>query len=61
MPTVSIIIPTYNRPRELAEALEALTRQHYQDFDVIVLNNNGDDVSAVTSAYQDRLHICRVT
>ncbi|HAZ39358.1 MAG TPA: glycosyltransferase family 2 protein, partial [Exiguobacterium sp.] len=31
MPTVSIIIPTYNRPRELAEALEALTRQHYQD------------------------------
>lgn len=60
MPTVSIIIPTYNRPRELAEALEALTRQHYQDFEVIVLNNNGDDVSAVTTAYQDRLQLTYV-
>ncbi|WP_214768784.1 MULTISPECIES: glycosyltransferase family 2 protein [unclassified Exiguobacterium] len=60
MPMVSVIIPTYNRPRELSEALEALTRQYYQDFEVILLNNNGDSIIPVVRAFEDRLTLIHV-
>ncbi len=46
-PTVSVIIPTYNRPARLRECLQAITRQTYTDFEIIVVNDGGasfDDV-----------------
>lgn len=60
MPMVSVIIPTYNRLRELSEALEALTRQQFKDFEVIILNNNGDSIASVVAAFQDRLTLTHV-
>ncbi len=39
MPTVSIIIPTYNRAKYLALTLESITQQTYQDFEVIVVDD----------------------
>lgn len=41
----SIIIPVYNRPSELEELLESLTRQTYRHFEVIVI----EDGSSITS------------
>jgi glycosyltransferase involved in cell wall biosynthesis len=35
----TIIIPVYNRPEELDELLESLTRQNYTDFEVIVVED----------------------
>jgi glycosyltransferase involved in cell wall biosynthesis len=35
----SIIIPVYNRPDEIDELLESLTRQSYKDFEVIVVED----------------------
>lgn len=42
-PTVSIIIPTYNRKLHLARALKSITQQTYQDYEVIVVENGSTD------------------
>jgi glycosyltransferase involved in cell wall biosynthesis len=57
-PTYSVIIPVYNRPQELAELLESLTRQTLQDFEVVLV----EDGSMITSEkvfeqYSSRLSI----
>ncbi len=46
-PLVSIVVPTYNRPKELARALESIEKQTYQNYEVIVVNDAGVDVMAV--------------
>lgn len=38
---VSVIIPTYNRPEYLCQALESLARQTYKSFNVTVVNDGG--------------------
>jgi glycosyltransferase involved in cell wall biosynthesis len=44
-PRYSVIIPVYNRPQEVSELLESLTRQTYKDFEVILV----EDGSTITS------------
>jgi|GEM_PF-1109319 glycosyltransferase involved in cell wall biosynthesis/polysaccharide pyruvyl transferase WcaK-like protein len=46
-PLVSVIVPTYNRPDMLKEALTSVLSQTYQNFEVIVVNDAGDDVKDV--------------
>ncbi len=53
MTTVSIITPTYNRPNTLAELLEALSRQTYPDFEVIIVNDAGISVQEVVALYPE--------
>lgn len=45
VPTISIIIPTYNRKDSLLRTLESLTQQTYpvDHFEVIVVNDGGSD------------------
>lgn len=38
-PLFSIVVPTHNRPALLAEALDSLRRQHWTDFEVIVVDD----------------------
>jgi len=57
-PRYSVIIPVYNRPQEVSELLESLTRQTYKDFEVILV----EDGSTITSEkvyeqYADKLLI----
>ena len=42
-PTVSVVVPTRNRARALGELLEALDRQSYQSFEVIVVDDSSED------------------
>ncbi len=35
----SVIVPVYNRPDEVNELLDSLTRQHFKDFEVIVVED----------------------
>ena len=37
MPYFSIIIPVYNRPDEVNDLLESLSKQTYKDFEVIIV------------------------
>jgi len=43
-PLVSVILPTYNRPTMLVNALISLFNQTYRDFEIIVVNDGGDDI-----------------
>lgn len=54
----SLIIPVYNRPDEVAELLESLTRQEECDFEVIVVED-GSQITCqdVCQRYADRLQI----
>ena len=46
-PKVSVIVPTYNRPRLLEAALRSILQQTFQDLEIIVVNDNGIDVEHV--------------
>ncbi len=41
-PLVSVMVRTFNRPDFLEEALQSLSRQTFQDFEAIVVNDGGD-------------------
>lgn len=58
MYSFSIIIPLYNRPNELDELLESLTRQTLKNFDVIVVED-GSDIPAhdIVQKYSRQLDI----
>ncbi|ADU29173.1 glycosyltransferase family 2 protein [Evansella cellulosilytica] len=55
-PTISVIIPTYNRLFSLGELLEALSRQTFSDFEVIIVNDAGVSISVLKHLY-DELNI----
>ncbi|HSY17149.1 MAG TPA: glycosyltransferase, partial [Candidatus Acidoferrales bacterium] len=44
---VSVIVPTYNRPDWLGETLQSILAQTYRNFEIIVVNDAGPDVSHV--------------
>jgi len=50
LPLVSIIIPTYNRRRDLTRALACLTAQTYPRIEIVVVNDAGEDVSDIVAA-----------
>ncbi|MHC4060023.1 MAG: glycosyltransferase [Planctomycetota bacterium] len=52
-PMVSVLIPTFNRPRYFAEALASVLRQTYASLQVIVVNDGGEDVSDVVNSLHD--------
>jgi glycosyltransferase involved in cell wall biosynthesis len=42
-PLVSILIPTYNRPEYLKEALESVLQQTYRNIEIIICDNSTND------------------
>lgn len=54
----SIVIPVYNRPREVDELLESLVRQSYTDFEVIIVEDGSSDrCFNVVDTYKNQLDI----
>lgn len=56
-PTVSVIVATFNQPGPLRRCLNSLCLQTTDDFDVIVVNDGGIDVSDVVDDFVDLLDI----
>lgn len=54
----SIVIPLYNRPQEIDELLQTLTRQTYKQFEVLVIED-GSKITAkeIVEGYKDCLEI----
>lgn len=45
MPTISIVIPLYNKSRSIVRTLDSVFSQTYRDFEVIVVNDGSTDNS----------------
>ncbi len=57
-PDISVIIPTYNRSRQLAQCLDALSATRDEAFEVIVVDDGSPEpAESVTHAFADRLDI----
>lgn len=53
-PLVSVVIPTYNRAKDLARALASLKAQSFTEFEVLVMDDGSSDNSRdVVEAYND--------
>ena len=46
MPKISVIVPVYNYGRYLRQALESVLAQQFDDFEIIVVNDNSTDNTA---------------
>lgn len=57
LPLVSIIIPTYNRPRLLRECLGAIAQEPYPHKEVVIVNDAGADVSDVVERFGRSLRV----
>ncbi len=58
MPFFSIIIPVYNRPEEVDELLESLSKQTYLDFEVLLIEDGSTEkCNLVAEKYKDDINI----
>ncbi|EMJ6900044.1 glycosyltransferase family 2 protein, partial [Escherichia coli] len=60
--TVSIYIPTHNRPKMLARALDSLLTQTYKNFQVLVCNDGSSEsydqiIKEYRSKFSDFIYI----
>ena len=55
-PTVSIVVPTYQRARFLRRMIDSVTAQTFDDWELIIVDGKSDDGTAeLVRSYQDRL------
>jgi glycosyltransferase involved in cell wall biosynthesis len=60
MPTVSVIIPTYNYGRFIDESLKSVFDQTFQDFEIIVIDDgSSDDTAQRIDSYGNRIRYFR--
>lgn len=52
-PLVTVLVPTYNRRNFLPEALESVVNQDYQNLEIFVMNDGGEDVSDIVESFGD--------
>lgn len=55
VPTVSVIIPTYNRAHLISRAIQSVLKQTYKDFEVIVIDDGStDNTEYIIKQFQDK-------
>ncbi len=52
-PMVSVLMPTFNRPMYLTQALASVVRQKYRNLQIIVVNDGGKDVTSIIKSFND--------
>jgi len=61
VPQVSVIVPTYNRPEMLTEALESILKQTFYNFEIVVVNDAGISVEDVVLKLNKKKNITYVS
>tara|TARA_B100000686_G_C16729049_1_gene939518 strand:- start:656 stop:1588 length:933 start_codon:yes stop_codon:yes gene_type:complete len=61
-PSVSVVIPTYNHADFLKRAVKSVLDQTYQDFEIIIVDNNSTDHTneVVASFDDDRINLHKI-
>ena len=60
LPTISVVVPSYNQGRFLRDALESIFRQNYPQLEVIVIDGGSTDESvSIIREYESRLKFWR--
>lgn len=55
-PTVSVIIPTYNRAKILGKVIQSVLDQTYKDFEIIIVDDGStDDTKQVLAQYKNKI------
>lgn len=52
-PLVSVLVPTFNRPEYLYQALSSVLCQNYKNLQIIVINDGGEDVGKIINSLND--------
>jgi len=54
-PTVSVVIPTYNRAHLIGKAIQSVFNQSYQDFEIIIIDDGStDNTEEIIKGYKDK-------
>lgn len=55
-PTVSIVVPTYNRARYIGRMIDSVIAQTYEGWELIIVDDGSDDGTAdIVAGFKDRL------
>lgn len=61
MPTVSVIVPNYNHAPYLKQRIDSILQQTYQDFELILLDDNSSDGSRdIMEGYRSDPHVSHI-
>ncbi|MHC4834576.1 MAG: glycosyltransferase family 2 protein [Planctomycetota bacterium] len=52
-PLVTVLLPTYNRPRSLSTAIDSVLAQSYSQFELIVIRDGGQPIASIMQSYDD--------
>ncbi|NDE90898.1 MAG: glycosyltransferase family 2 protein [Alphaproteobacteria bacterium] len=58
MPKISVIIPVYNRPTSVIEAIESVSSQHHNDLEIIVVDDGSNDDGLTRLAIEKAFDHC---
>ncbi len=61
MPSVSIVIPTYNGSRYILQTIESVLQQTYRDYEIIVVDDgSNEDIKSLLKPFADKISYIRI-
>lgn len=52
-PKITVLLCTYNRSQYIGEAIESMIKQDFTNWELLVINDGGEDVGSIVSGFND--------